>query len=83
MRISRLLLMVMVLASCLLTACKTTMAVRKGDKFFSHCEYHAAAVQYGKAYRRLSSDEKDLRAHVAFYRGESYRLLNVPVKAEN
>lgn len=83
MRISRLLLTLIVLVGCLLTACKTTMAVRKGDTFFNHGEYHAAAIQYGKAYRRLGGDEKALRAHVAFYRGESYRQLNVPVKAEN
>lgn len=83
MRISRWLPVLIVVAGCLMTACKTTMAVRKGDKFFSHGEYHAAAAQYGKAYRRLGSDEKALRAHVAFYRGESFRLLNVPLKAEN
>lgn len=50
---------------------------------YGYGEYHAAAVQYGKAYRRLGSDEKELRAHVSFFRAECYRHLNVPVKAEN
>lgn len=58
------------------------MAVLKGDKLYGYGEYYAAAVQYGKAYRRLTSDEKPERAHTAFFRGECYRHINQPVKAE-
>lgn len=63
-------------------SCKAGMAVRKGDKLYGYGEYHAASVQYGKAYRRLKSNEKQERAHTAYFRGECYRRLNQPVKAE-
>ncbi len=63
-------------------SCGTSMAVRKGDKLYEDGEYFAAAAQYGKAYRRLQSDEKKERAQVAFFRGECFRLLNQPIKAE-
>ena len=63
-------------------SCKSGMAIRKGDKLYGYGEYYAAAVQYGKAYRRLNSDEKPERAHTSFFRGECFRHLNQPVKAE-
>jgi tetratricopeptide (TPR) repeat protein len=59
------------------------MMVRKADKLYEYGEYYEAAAQYGKAYRRLSSQEKALRAHTSYYRGESFRKLNQSVKAEN
>ena len=59
------------------------MVIRKADKLYGYGEYYAAALQYGKAYRMLTSSEKAPRAHVSFYRGECYRRINQPLKAEN
>lgn len=67
----------------LLSGCSVGMMLNKADKLYSYGEYNAAALQYGKAYRRLKSDEKKERAHAAFFRGECYRKLNQPIKAEN
>ena len=70
-------------ACMLLCACNATRDLRKADKLYEYGEYYAAAIQYGKAYLRLTSGEKDLRAHAAYFRGECYRLTNQTVKAEN
>jgi len=70
-------------ACCLLTACSSYLAVKKADKAYAFGEYNAAAIEYGKAYRGLSSKEKAQKAKVSYARGECYRLLNVPLKAES
>jgi peptidoglycan-associated lipoprotein len=70
-------------ACCLLSACSSYLAVKKADKAYAYGEYDAAATLYGKAYRVLSSGEKALRASVSFSRGECFRLLNIPLKAES
>ena len=67
----------------LLSSCTVGMMVNKADKLYDYGEYNAAALQYGKAYKRLKSDEKKERAHVAYFRGECYRKLNQPIKAES
>jgi len=71
------------ITALLLMGCSVGMSIQKGDKLFEYGEYYAAATQYGKAYRRLHSDEKKLKAHTSFYRGECFRLINQPIKAEN
>lgn len=70
-------------ACILMYSCDAGMDLRKADKLYGFGEYNAAAIQYGRAYRRLGSNEKPLRAHAAYYRGECLRLLNQPIKAEN
>ncbi len=65
-----------------LYSCGAGVAVRKADKLYGFGEYHAAAAQYGKAYRRLKSSEKVERAHTAYYRGECFRFLSQSLKAE-
>lgn len=67
----------------LLNGCSVGMIMHKADKLFSYGEYNAAATQYGKAYKRLKSNEKKERAHASYYRGECYRKLNQPLKAES
>ncbi len=83
MRTVRPLLLLSLAACCLLTACSSYMSLRKADKAYAYGEYHAASIQYGKAYRLLSSGEKTQRAKVSYYRGECYRRLNMPIKAES
>jgi len=67
----------------LLSGCSVGMILNKADKLYSYGEYNAAAVQYGKAYKRLKSNEKKERAHASYFRGECYRKLNQPIKAES
>ena len=67
----------------LLESCTTGISLHKADKLYGYGEYYAASVQYGKAYRRLKSNEKKQRAHAAYFRGECFRKLNQPIKAES
>jgi peptidoglycan-associated lipoprotein len=71
------------LLALLLSGCSVGMMLNKADKLYSYGEYNAAAVQYGKAYKRLNSDEKKERAHASYLRGECFRKLNQPIKAES
>ncbi len=64
-------------------SCSVMKDVRKGDKHYGYGEYTEAANIYGKAYRRIPSSDKDLRAQVAFNQAECLRLSNQSVKAEN
>jgi len=75
--------LVLLLLVFLLSGCTVGMMLSKADKQFSYGEFNAAAVQYGKAYKRLKSSEKKERAHASFFRGECYRKLNQPLKAES
>lgn len=69
-------------ACCLLSACSPLLTVKKADKAYAFGEYNVAATLYGQAYRNLPSSEKAQRALVAYNRGECFRLLNQPIKAE-
>jgi peptidoglycan-associated lipoprotein len=71
------------MASLLLSGCTAGLIIKKGDKLYGYGEYYAASVQYGKAYRRLRSNEKKLKAHTSFFRGECFRRINQPLKAES
>ena len=64
------------------TSCSVGLTLRTADKHFGFGEYQEASVQYGKAYNRYKSSEKKERAYASFYRGECFRLLNQPIKAE-
>ncbi len=66
-----------------LSSCSVMRDVRKADKHYGYGEYVEAAKIYAKAYRRIDSKKKDLRARVAFRQGECYRISNQSVKAEN
>lgn len=66
-----------------LSSCSVMRDVRKADKHYSYGEYVEAAKIYSKAYRRIDSKEKALRAKVAYNQGECYRISNQTLKAEN
>ena len=59
-----------------LSACSINARIKKADKKYAVGEYYEAGEIYRQTYRRISSKDKDLRAHVAFMQGESYRILN-------
>ncbi|MBO5663210.1 MAG: tetratricopeptide repeat protein [Bacteroidales bacterium] len=67
----------------LLSSCSVMRDLRKADKHYSYGEYVEAAKIYSKAYRRIDSKEKALRAKVAYNQGECYRISNQTIKAEN
>ncbi|MDD4921999.1 MAG: OmpA family protein [Bacteroidales bacterium] len=67
----------------LLESCTTSRNIHKADKLYGYGEYYAAAAQYAKAYRHLKSNEKKRKAHTSFFRGECFRRINQPFKAES
>ncbi|MDD2611909.1 MAG: hypothetical protein PHR38_03890, partial [Bacteroidales bacterium] len=67
----------------LLEGCSAGIYIHKADKLYGYGEFYAASVQYGKAYRHLNSKEKKLKAHTSFFRGECFRRINQPLKAES
>jgi peptidoglycan-associated lipoprotein len=76
-------LLILFLSVLLLSGCNVGQALRKADKLYGYGEYYTASIQYGKAYKRLKAKEKKERAHATFYRGECFRRLNQPIKAES
>ncbi len=58
----------------LITAsCGSEKAIRQGDQYAAIMEYHEAAKEYKKAYRKISPKERGKRAEVAWKMGECYR----------
>lgn len=58
----------------LITAsCGSEKAIRRGDQYAAIMEYHEAAKEYKKAYRKISPKEREKRAEVAWKMGECYR----------
>lgn len=75
--------MVLALLIGVLSSCSIKTRVKRADKKYAIGEYYDAADLYKQCYGRLSpKKERALRAHVAFYQGECYRILNNP-KATN
>lgn len=66
-----LLLMLLVFSSC-----SVHSRIKKADRKYAIGEYYEAGEMYRQVYRRISTKDKDLRAHVAFMQGESNRILN-------
>ena len=76
------LIIYMLAASLLLTACGAERNVKKGDAYFALGEYYDAANQYRTAYQRTPPKERDLRGQRAAkmamcydYIGESQRAI--------
>ena len=69
------------LLSLLIVACGSEKSIRKGDKYAAIMEYHEAAKEYKKAYRKIHPKERVKRAEVAWKMGECYRKSNSPVLA--
>ncbi len=60
-----------------MSSCSIKARIKKADKKYSIGEYYDAAEIYKQVYGRVSSKtEKELKAHVAFYQAECYRVLN-------
>lgn len=58
----------------LITAsCGSEKAIRRGDQYAAIMEYHEAAKEYKKAYRKISPKERGKRAEMAWKMGECYR----------
>ena len=72
---------VTLLVALLMTSCSSEKAIRKGDQAAAIMEYHEAARQYKKAYRKITPSDRKLRAEVAWKMGECYRKSNSPVYA--
>jgi peptidoglycan-associated lipoprotein len=66
----------------LLSACTVDGLLKKANRLYGYGEYYTAAAQFGNVYRRLNANEKTTKALVAFRRGECFRKLNQPAKAE-
>lgn len=62
-------------------SCSSEKAIRKGDRLAAVMEYHEAAREYKKAYRKISPRDRKLRADVAWKLGECYRKSNSPILA--
>lgn len=69
------------LLAILTAACSSERGIRKGDRYAAVMEYHEAAKEYKKAYRKIASKERKKRAEVAWKMGECYRKTNSPVLA--
>ncbi len=76
-------LFLILFSGMLLVGCQAELSLKKAEKHFINGEYHAASALYGKAYQGFTAKDKDKRAHSAYFRGESFRLLNQPLKAES
>jgi uncharacterized protein YcfL len=46
------------LMAILITACSSERSIRKGDSYAAVMEYHEAAKEYRKAYRKIATKEK-------------------------
>lgn len=68
-------------ALILTTACNSEKAIRRGDQYAAIMEYHEAAKEYKKAYRKIAPKERKKRAEVAWKMAECYRKGNNPARA--
>lgn len=59
-----------------LQSCGIKARISKADKRFAIGEYFAAGDMYKNIYSNLPTNKKPLRAKMAFYQGECYRLTN-------
>ena len=62
-------------------SCGSEKAIKKGDRYAAIMEYHEAAKEYKKAYRKIPPKERKKRAEVAWKLGECYRKSNKPARA--
>lgn len=66
----------LIILSTSISSCSIHARIKKADRKYAIGEYYEAGEMYRQAYRRISTKERALRAHVAFQQGESYRVLN-------
>lgn len=58
------------------SSCSVTARLKKADKKFAIGEYYEASEIYRQTYKRISTKDKQLRAHAAFMQAESQRIIN-------
>ena len=58
------------------SSCSISARIKRADKRYSIGEYYQAAEMYRQISRQLKTNDKSLRAHIAFQQGECYRILN-------
>ena len=76
MRWNKFVILILLPTLCLM-GCSISARVKKADKKYAIGEYFDAADMYKQVYSRIpSKKERKLKAHVAFYQGECYRILN-------
>ena len=66
----------LIILSTSISSCSIHARIKKADRKYAIGEYYEAGEMYRQAYRRISTKERALRAHVAFQQGESFRILN-------
>lgn len=59
-----------------LSSCSISARIKRADKRYNIGEYYQAVEMYKQIFRQLKSQNKSLRAYVAFQQGECYRVLN-------
>ncbi len=68
--------LVLLIAVLLLQACSLKSRIKNADKRFAIGEYFAAGNLYKSVYYKIPSNDKLLRARIAFQQGECNRLIN-------
>ena len=66
----------LIILSTSISSCSIHARIKKADRKYAIGEYYEAGEMYRQTYRRISTKERALRAHVAFQQGESFRVLN-------
>lgn len=76
MHLKKILYIFLILLAAILQSCSITARIKRADRKYQIGEYYAASEMYRQTYRQIKSNDKSLRAHVAFQQGECYRILN-------
>ena len=76
MHLKKILYISVILLAAILQSCSITARIKRADRKYQIGEYYAASEMYRQTYRQIKSNDKSLRAHVAFQQGECYRILN-------
>lgn len=71
-------LVLVFLAATLLQGCSLKSRIKKADKTFARGEYFSAGDLYKNVFIQVPSNDKPLRARIAFNQAECYCLLNNP-----
>lgn len=63
------------------SSCGYSSMLKKGNESYDRGEYSEAAKLYKRAYARVSTKKKDVRAEIAWKMGNCYRKVNFAAKA--
>ena len=59
-----------------LSSCSVTARIKRADRKYAIGEYYEAAEMYRQLWRNIPSQDKQLKAQVAFNQAECYRNIN-------